>query len=117
MLLAALCLAGCKLDLDEFPRAFACDRDGADGGQQCAAGWSCGYDQKCFRRQLRPGTTGVEAWQCTNDDQCPTAWRCGQEVEEKRSCQALDVGAPSPCTDDDGCQGGWRCGADQRCFD
>ncbi|HEY0883185.1 MAG TPA: hypothetical protein VGD87_16735, partial [Archangium sp.] len=87
LLVGVLSLTGCVLDLDDYPRAFACDRTGGDGGQQCAQGWSCGYDNRCFRRNqpvADGGLQGIETWQCEDDAQCPNDWRCGEAVDEQR---------------------------------
>ena len=121
--LALVVLAtGCgltEIKLENFPRPFACDRNGGDGGVQCAEGWVCGYDDRCFEKNLvLDGGQHVELWQCSTDSHCPTGWKCGQEVDSLRNCQQLGVGAPSPCVNDDGgCEGGWRCAASERCFD
>lgn len=108
-----------EIKLENFPRPFACDRNGGDGGVQCAEGWVCGYDDRCFEKNLvLDGGQHVELWQCSTDGHCPTGWKCGQEVDSLRNCQQLGVGAPSPCVNDDGgCEGGWRCAASERCFD
>lgn len=122
-LLGLLCcgaLLACNaIKLEDFPRPFACDHHGGDGGQQCAVGWACGFDDRCFQKDLvLDGGQFVEQWRCLADTHCPTGWQCGQEVDFLRHCQQLGEGAPSRCANDDGgCQGGWRCAAAQRCFD
>ena len=128
MLGTLLALSACEpVKLEDFPRPFACDHTGGDGGVQCAKNWSCGFDDRCFPRNLvDDGGFRIAEWECENETHCPTGWQCGVEVDGVRQCQQLGVGAPSPCAltdggaggaDAGGCQGGWRCGADQKCFD
>lgn len=112
--------AGCEpISLEgDAARPFACIPTSADGGvdagKQCSDGWSCGFDQKCFNRDAGHA---AQAWRCVVNDQCPSDWRCGAEVNEQRFCQRLDAGAPSPCNVPADCQGGWRCGFEHVCFD
>lgn len=118
--MAVLVLAsGCgKFVLEEFNVAYACDHEGGDGGVQCAPGWSCGFDDRCFDRAPKAdaGTT-AQTWRCETDQQCPDHWRCGVALEGLSFCQQLDVGAPSQCRVQGDCEGGWRCGVELRCFD
>lgn len=123
-LVGFLTLCACEpVKLENFPRPFACDHNGGDGGQQCADRWSCGFDDRCFRKNLvEDGGLRIAEWECANETHCPNGWQCGVEVDGVRRCQQVGVGAPSPCAladggaDAGGCQGGWRCGADERCF-
>ncbi|MDP1824153.1 MAG: hypothetical protein Q8L48_12950 [Archangium sp.] len=119
----ALALFGCGfwlacggLKLENYPRPFSCDHNGGDGGQQCAAGWACGFDDRCFDNTLDGGQL-VETWRCEKNVHCPAGWKCGEQFEGISNCQELDAGAPTRCATDDGCQGGWRCAASHRCFD
>lgn len=119
-LFVLLACSGCGLDLKDYKVAFACDRNGGDGGRQCNAGWSCGYDDKCFPLALNPDAGEVAAdWQCANATHCPTGWKCGPVIDEKAFCVHVGAGAPSRCRLDAGtdCEGGWRCGVSGRCFD
>jgi hypothetical protein len=117
VLISCVALTACNpLTIDDFRRPFACDHKGGDGGE-CARGWACGYDDRCFDNKLDGGQFPAQ-WRCEADRHCPTRWHCGQEVDGERFCQELGVGAPSPCaTTDGGCEGGWRCGAELKCFD
>ena len=114
--LTACVFAACGLTdvkLENFPRPFACDRNGGDGGAQCVAGWLCGADDRCFDpSELDGGTTR----DCTRDAQCPNGFRCGQKVGLLQRCVQLGVNAPSPCLNDHGCEGTNRCDTfAQRC--
>ena len=104
------------LKLEDYPRPFSCDHNGGDGGVQCADGWACGFDDRCFDNTLDGGQL-VETWRCEKKVHCPTGWQCGEQFEGISNCQQLDAGAPTRCVTDDGCQGGWRCAATNRCFD
>ncbi|MFT3711120.1 MAG: hypothetical protein QM817_26120 [Archangium sp.] len=114
--ISTLALLGCdNISLEgDAARPFACiPHAPADAGKQCSDGWSCGFDEKCFK--LDSGQ--AEAWRCLFDDECPSDWRCGANVNDTRFCQQLDAGAPSACNVLADCQGGWRCGFENVCFD
>ena len=52
-LISLLALGACEpVKLEKYPRAFACDHNGGDGGKQCEDGWSCGFDDRCFDDSL-----------------------------------------------------------------
>lgn len=115
-LLCCVLFACGGLKLADYPRPFSCDHNGGDGGVQCADGWACGFDDRCFDNALDGGQL-VETWRCEQKAHCPTGWQCGEQFEGISNCQKLDAGAPTRCVTDDGCQGGWRCAATNRCFD
>ena len=124
VLVSLVALTACDpVVLEKYPRPFACDHNGGDGGVQCAKNWECGFDDRCFPKDLvEDGGFKISEWECETDKHCPDDWQCGVEVNDERHCQQLGVGAPSPCLltdgglDAGGCQGGWRCGADDKCF-
>ncbi len=79
-------------------------------GADCQGGWRCSLGGRCFDPTEADGGASVE---CTDPQQCPAGFVCGQVVGGARHCLVEGVGTPAPCTSDEGCQGGWRCNTEQ----
>ncbi|MEW5739815.1 MAG: hypothetical protein AB1938_12865 [Myxococcota bacterium] len=106
-LLAGVALQACGTCADlGAKKPFPCSQDAGDA-EQCAEGWSCGFEGKCIDRTASAGRD----YECVDSARhCADAWRCGAPDETgTRRCQQLDAGAPYPCLSNADCEADWRC--------
>ena len=66
VLVSFVALTACDpVVLEKYPRPFACDHNGGDGGVQCAKNWECGFDDRCFPKDLvEDGGFKISDWDC-----------------------------------------------------